>query len=102
MLFIIPMAIALNGTGSVMVVMGQSFLPNRIGFAAGIVMGLGVSIGGVAMPFIGFIGDKFGLYSAMYMLVFFAFLTLVFSFIIPKYNSNKKDSFENLPHKNEN
>ncbi|MDR1285624.1 MAG: MFS transporter [Campylobacteraceae bacterium] len=88
-LFIIPMAIALNGAGSVMIVMGQSFLPNRIGFAAGITMGLGVSIGGAAMPFIGFIGDKFELPSAMYTLAFFAFLTLVFAFIIPKQGSNK-------------
>jgi FSR family fosmidomycin resistance protein-like MFS transporter len=95
-LFIIPMAIALNGTGSVMIVMGQSFLPNRIGFAAGIIMGVGVSIGGVAMPFIGFIGDIFGLSQAMYMLAFFAFLTLIFAFIIPKFGSKKSTNTERL------
>lgn len=88
-LLIVPMAIALNGTGSAMIVMGQSFLPSKIGFAAGIIIGLGVSVGGVAMPFIGFIGDRFGLHLAMYILAFFAFLALVFAFIIPKYGSNK-------------
>ncbi|MDR1460837.1 MAG: MFS transporter [Campylobacteraceae bacterium] len=83
-LFVIPIAIALNGAGSVMIVLGQSFLPNRIGLAAGVTMGLAVSIGGVATPIIGFIGDKFGLHTAMYALLFFAVLAMIFSFVVPK------------------
>jgi FSR family fosmidomycin resistance protein-like MFS transporter len=47
-------------------------------------MGLAVSIGGVAAPLIGLVGDSFGLKSAMYIMVFFAVLSMVFAFVVPE------------------
>jgi FSR family fosmidomycin resistance protein-like MFS transporter len=43
------------------VVLGQEFLPNRMGIASGVTLGLAVSLGGVASPVLGAIGDAHGL-----------------------------------------
>lgn len=50
---------------SVTVVMGQEYLPNRIGLASGFTLGAAVGIGGLAAPLFGLIGDEFGLRTAM-------------------------------------
>jgi MFS transporter, FSR family, fosmidomycin resistance protein len=50
---------------SVTVVMGQEYLPNRIGLASGFTLGAAVGIGGLAAPVFGLIGDEFGLRTAI-------------------------------------
>ena len=59
-----------------MVVMGQTYLPNRIGFASGISLGVVVSVGGIASPGIGRIGDVWGLGVSMGVVCAIAFLGL--------------------------
>jgi len=48
-----------------MIALGQAYLPNRIGFASGISLGVVVSMGGIAAPGIGVIGDNWGLHASM-------------------------------------
>jgi hypothetical protein len=48
-LLLIPIGIALYVPFSPMVVMGQKYLPNRIGLASGVTLGLAVSVGGIAV-----------------------------------------------------
>ncbi|HEY8314011.1 MAG TPA: MFS transporter [Candidatus Baltobacteraceae bacterium] len=48
-------------SASVLVVLGQEYLPNRIGVASGVTLGLAVSVGGIGAPIFGAIGDRFGL-----------------------------------------
>src|SRR3712207_4970245 len=55
------------GTFGVTVVMGQEYLPGRIGLAAGITMGLSIGLGGIGAPLLGFLADRAGL--AVTMLV---------------------------------
>jgi FSR family fosmidomycin resistance protein-like MFS transporter len=43
------------------VVLAQEYLPNRMGVASGVTLGLAVSLGGVASPVLGAIGDAHGL-----------------------------------------
>lgn len=54
-------ALALSLGYAPMVALGQAYLPNRIGFASGISLGVVVSMGGIAAPGIGAIGDMQGL-----------------------------------------
>ena len=49
------------GTFGVTVVMGQEYLPGRIGLAAGITMGLSIGIGGIGAPLLGLLADRAGL-----------------------------------------
>jgi len=62
---LIPLAVAFGASiglsAGVIVVMGQEYLPKRIGVAAGVTLGLSVTIGGLAAPLFGWIGDHYGL-----------------------------------------
>jgi FSR family fosmidomycin resistance protein-like MFS transporter len=49
------------GTFGVTVVMGQEYLPGRIGVAAGVTMGLSIGLGGVGAPILGAVADGYGL-----------------------------------------
>lgn len=52
------LGIALYMPFSVFVVLGQDYLPQRIGTASGVTVGLAVSIGGLFSPFLGWLGDR--------------------------------------------
>ena len=79
---LVPLGIALAAPASVMVVMGQEYLPNRVGFAAGVTLGMSMTAGGLLMPLFGSIADHHGLNVAMELLAivpvlgFLASLTL--------------------------
>jgi len=44
-----------------MVAMGQEMLPNHVGVASGVALGLAISTGGLAAPLLGHIGDLYGI-----------------------------------------
>lgn len=50
---------------SVTVVMGQEYLPTRIGLASGFTLGAAIGVGGLAAPVFGLIGDELGLRTAV-------------------------------------
>lgn len=87
--FLIPMAITASAPQGATIAMGQKFLPNHIGTSSGIMMGLAVSIGGMAAPGIGWIGDQYGLTTAMYAIGAFAVLTAFLAFLIPERTKNQ-------------
>lgn len=66
--------IALTSAGlyvpfSLHVTLGQDYLPRRVGTASGITLGLTVSVGGLATPFIGSIADHVSLQVALTPLI---------------------------------
>jgi FSR family fosmidomycin resistance protein-like MFS transporter len=48
------------------VVLGQEYLPNHLGIAAGVSLGLAISLGGAAAPLLGLLGDRSGLTATMW------------------------------------
>ncbi|MBK8596605.1 MAG: MFS transporter [Holophagales bacterium] len=60
-LLLVPVALALYLPFSVLVVMGQEYLPNRVGTASGVTLGLAVTAGGVAAPILGAVADRWGI-----------------------------------------
>jgi FSR family fosmidomycin resistance protein-like MFS transporter len=48
-------------TFAVTIVMGQEYLPGKIGVAAGVTIGLSIGLGGVGAPLLGLIGQAHGL-----------------------------------------
>jgi MFS transporter, FSR family, fosmidomycin resistance protein len=85
---LLPLAVALGAalgaSASVVVVLGQEYLPKRIGVASGVTLGLSVTIGGLAAPLFGAIGDRFGLVAVFAAIVGFGLAGLVFSFALPR------------------
>jgi MFS transporter, FSR family, fosmidomycin resistance protein len=61
--------VALNIPFAVLVKLGQDYLPSRPGTAAGVTLGLGVSIGGLLAPVLGLIADSHGPRGALLVLL---------------------------------
>ena len=81
---LIPLGAAISFSYSPMVVLGQLYLPNRVGLASGVTLGLAVSIGGIFAPILGTIADNFGLLTTIYTLAAISIIPLIFSFTLPK------------------
>ena len=64
---------------AVQVTLGQDYLPNRIGTASGVTLGLAISFGGLAAPLFGFLADSYGLAVALAALVALPVLSFVFA-----------------------
>jgi FSR family fosmidomycin resistance protein-like MFS transporter len=55
-------------TFSISVVMGQEYLPSRLGLASGVTMGLAIGVGGIAAAALGVLADAFGLQTVMWVI----------------------------------
>ncbi len=64
-LLLVPVGFSLFATYSPTIVLGQRYLPNRIGLSSGVTLGLAVAIGGGAAPFIGKLADLYGVWVAL-------------------------------------
>jgi MFS transporter, FSR family, fosmidomycin resistance protein len=71
------------GTFGVTVVMGQEYLPGRIGLAAGITMGLSIGLGGIGAPLLGLLADAGGLKSTMLAIAALPILGFVLALTLP-------------------
>jgi MFS transporter, FSR family, fosmidomycin resistance protein len=67
----IILGIALFAPFAVQVTLGQDFLPNRIGIASGVTLGLAISVGGLATPLFGLLADSRGLVVTLAVLAVF-------------------------------
>ena len=83
-LLLLPIGLTLYSPQSPMVALGQKYLPNRLGLASGVTLGLAVSIGGIVAPILGRLADNFGLLSAMHVITLIAIIPAVMSFTLPK------------------
>ena len=52
---------------SVSVVMGQEYLPSRLGLASGVTLGFAIGVGGIAAALLGVIADPSGLETVMWI-----------------------------------
>jgi FSR family fosmidomycin resistance protein-like MFS transporter len=65
LLLMIPIGFILYATYSPSIVMGQNYLPNRVGLSSGITLGVAISIGGASTPVLGKIADIYGIWFAI-------------------------------------
>ncbi|MEV4151393.1 MFS transporter [Nocardia salmonicida] len=77
---------------SLQVTLGQDYLPARVGTASGITLGLTVSIGGLATPFIGSIADATSLRSALTPLILTPALSWLLLRTLPEPEASKSVS----------
>jgi FSR family fosmidomycin resistance protein-like MFS transporter len=71
-------------TFSVTVVMGQEYLPNRIGIASGVTLGLAIGVGGVAAAGLGVLADHTGLKTVMYVIAFTPLVAAAMALTLPR------------------
>ena len=70
-------------TFAVTIVMGQEYLPGRIGVASGVTIGLSIGLGGVCAPLLGLLADAHGLRAVFELMVFVPLLALVLAQALP-------------------
>ena len=69
LILVIFIAIGVFTVTTPMIVLGQKYLPGRLGLASGVTLGLGVSIGGMLSPLLGRYADANGLVAALQLLI---------------------------------
>jgi FSR family fosmidomycin resistance protein-like MFS transporter len=70
-------------TFAVTIVMGQEYLPGRLGVAAGVTIGLSIGLGGAGAPLLGVLADAEGLRAAFYVMAGLPLLALVLTWALP-------------------
>ncbi len=71
-------------TFSVTIVMGQEFLPGRLGVSAGVTIGLSIGLGGVGAPLLGLLADAHGLRAVFEVIAALPLLGLALTFALPR------------------
>lgn len=80
---LIPMGFALYAPYSPMVALGQKYLPNHVGLASGVTMGLGVTMGGIVSPLLGLVSDHYGIHAALSCLVIMPVIAILLARKLP-------------------
>lgn len=82
-LLLIPIGIMLFLFYSPTIVLGQAYLPGRVGLSSGVTLGLSIAIGGGAAPFIGRVADIYGVWTALAFVASLPLLFLVVTLTLP-------------------
>ena len=70
-------------TFAVTIVMGQEYLPGRLGVAAGVTIGLSIGLGGVGAPLLGLLADAHGLRLVFGTIAVLPLLALALTLMLP-------------------
>ncbi len=71
------------GTFSVTLVMGQEYVPNHVGVASGVTLGLAIGFGGVGAALLGILADASGIPAAIVLIAFLPIPTLALALTLP-------------------
>jgi MFS transporter, FSR family, fosmidomycin resistance protein len=71
-------------TFSVTIVMGQEFLPGRLGVSAGVTIGLSIGLGGVGAPLLGVLADAHGLHAVFELIAVLPVAGLALTLALPR------------------
>lgn len=69
---------------SVTVVLGQEYLPNRIGVASGVTLGLAIGLGGLGAPLLGLLADAHGLETTLLVAALLPLLGVAAALTLPR------------------
>jgi FSR family fosmidomycin resistance protein-like MFS transporter len=92
--FLIPLAVFVFLPTSVLVVLGQEYLPRRVGMASGVTLGLAVSVGGMCAPFLGRLADWKGLGYVLVLLLAVLLVATFQAFLLPPVRGSEASELE--------
>ena len=92
-----PATVLLVGIGfvvianfSITVVMGQEYLPNRLGLASGITMGAAIGVGGLAAAGLGALADHTSLTTTMWTIALVPLPALLIALTLPPTETDRR------------
>ena len=71
------------GTFAITVVLGQEYLPNRLGMASGVTLGAAIGVGGALAPVLGALADAQGIETAMWVIAALPLPALALALTLP-------------------
>jgi FSR family fosmidomycin resistance protein-like MFS transporter len=77
---------------TVTVVLGQEYLPSRVGVASGVTLGLAIGMGGVGASVLGIVADQFSLDTVMVIIAVLPLAALALSLTLPKTGTRRLDA----------
>jgi len=87
----VPALVLLAGIGlmtiasfSVTVVLGQQYLPNRLGLASGVTLGLAIGAGGLVAVALGAVADAYGLEAVLWIIAALPLPAVALAFVLPR------------------
>ncbi len=90
-----PIGLILYASYSPSIVLGQNYLPNRLGLSSGITLGVAISIGGAVTPVIGKIADIYGIWVGICTIAFLPILIFWVAIRLPNPKSDNEKQHEN-------
>jgi MFS transporter, FSR family, fosmidomycin resistance protein len=84
-------------TFAVTIVMGQEFLPGRLGVSAGVTIGLSIGLGGVGAPLLGLLADAHGLRSVFVAVAILPALALLLALALPNRAPRRHGAARGVP-----
>ena len=81
---LVPIGLFTIANFSVTIVMGQEYLPGRLGLASGITVGLAIGVGGLGAAVLGVVGDAVGLGAVMWTLAALPPLAFLLALTLPR------------------
>ena len=79
-----PIGAATVASYSITVVLGQEYLPGRVGVASGFTVGLAIGMGGVGSPVLGALADGSGLKAVMVALALLPIPAVLLTLRLPR------------------
>ena len=77
------LGLVIVGTFAITVVLGQEYLPNRLGMASGVTLGAAIGVGGALAPILGALADAHGIEAAMWVIAALPLPALLLALTLP-------------------
>ncbi len=81
---LVPIGLLISAPNSSMVVLGQNYLPNHVGFSSGVTMGFAFSFGGLTTPLLGWVADHHGLHATLSAVAFLPIFCTTLVAVLPR------------------
>ncbi len=81
--FVVVVGVAMNANMSVALVLGQEYLPARMGLSAGLIVGLSGGVGGLIVAGLGVLGDAVGLAPVLYVVAVLPLAVAALASVLP-------------------
>jgi FSR family fosmidomycin resistance protein-like MFS transporter len=82
--FLAALGFVLVSTFTVAVVLGQAYMPRNLGMASGLIVGFAIGAGGVGATALGWVADRWGLSSALWISALMPILGCAVSLTLPE------------------